>query len=86
MAGYSYDYFVTLIFELGTDRVHWMLVSNGVPHKIALLDHLQNYCFAVNSLQQIAVAKGFNEHVLSVIKFEDRTVKLRSIKMLIRKR
>lgn len=76
MAGYPYDYFVILVFKLRTEHVRLMLVFSGVPHKKALLDHRQNYCFAVNSLQQIAIAKGFNEHVLSVIKFEDSSVKL----------
>lgn len=43
------------------------------------------YRFAVHSLQQIVIAKGFNEQVLSVIKFKDGSVKLRGIKMLVRK-
>lgn len=85
---YPYDYFVILVLkqrQLGTEHVHCVLVFNGVTYKKALLDHLQNYCFAVNSLQQIVIAKVFNEHVLSVIKFKDRSVKLRSTKMFVRK-
>lgn len=62
-----------------------MQVFNGAMYKKAFLDYLQNYCFAANSLQQIVIAKGFNEHVLSVIKFEGSSVKFGSIKMLIRK-
>lgn len=88
LAVYAYDCFVILILkqrQLGTEHVHYVLVFNGVTYKKALLDHLQNYCFATNSLQQIVIAKGFNEHGLSVIKFEDSSVKLRSIKSLIRK-
>lgn len=73
------------IEALGAEHVRYVLVFNGAMYKKALLDYLQNYCFAANSLQQIVIAKGFNEHVLSVRKFEDRSVKLRSIKMLIKK-
>lgn len=57
-----------------------MLVFSEAMYKKALLDYLQNYCFAANSLRQIVIAKGFNEQVLSVIKFEDSSVKFGSIK------
>lgn len=70
---------------LGAEHIPYMLVFNGAMYKKAPLDYMQNYCFAANSLQQIVIAKGFNEHVLSVIKFEDSSVKFGSIKMLIRK-
>lgn len=73
------------IEALGAEDIHYMLVFKGAMYKKALLDYLQNYCFAANSLQQIVIAKGFNEHVLSVIKFEDSSAKFGSIKMLIKK-
>lgn len=88
MAVYSYDYFVILVLkqrQLRTEHVHYVLFFSRATYKKALLDHLKNYRFAVHSLQQIVIAKGFNEQVLSVIKFKDGSVKLRGIKMLVRK-
>lgn len=47
------------IEALGGEHICYMVVFKGAMYKKALLDYLQNYCFAANSLQQIVIAKGF---------------------------